>query len=103
MIRTTPAIMFTLASSAAFAANISCVGTMIDIDIDPRADFPYAAVYDEENGRTCMLNRGTARHDPLRGLCAVGQRCTIKGTYRTKIGNTYYLDFGRDAGIEGPR
>src|SRR5258707_15867044 len=103
MIRTIPAIMLAVASSAALAAKISCTGTMIDIDTDPRADFPYAAVYAQENGRTCMLNRGRAGHDALRGLCAVGQRCTIKGTYRKKIGNTYYFDFGRDADIEGPR
>jgi hypothetical protein len=87
-----------IASASAMAKDISCAGTLIDVDIDPRMAFPYAVVYDAENYRTCMLDRGRAGHDPLRGLCNVGETCTISGPYKRQIRDTYILDFG-DRGV----
>jgi hypothetical protein len=80
-------------SSAALANEVTCTGTMIEIDLDARAAFPYAVVYDSEAGRTCMLDRGPAGHDPLRGLCNAGESCTITGPYRRRIRETYFLNF----------
>ena len=62
-----------LAGNIAVAKDISCTGTMSDVVNDPRMAFPYAVVYDIENHRTCMLDRGPAGHDPLRGLCNAGR------------------------------
>jgi hypothetical protein len=63
------AFVAAIASSAGMAKDISCTGVLIDVDIDPRMAFPYAVVYDADNYRTCMLDRGPAGHDPLRGIC----------------------------------
>jgi hypothetical protein len=84
-----------LATAAANARDtISCSGTMIDVDIDARMAFPYAAVYDASNSRTCMLDRGPAGHDPLRGICNAGEHCTISGPYKRHVRETYFFDFG---------
>jgi hypothetical protein len=92
-----------IASTSAMAKDISCTGTLIDVDIDPRMDFPYAVIYDAENYRTCLLDRGRAGHDPLRGLCNVGETCTISGPYKRQIRDTYILDFGdRRVHVEAP-
>jgi hypothetical protein len=89
-----------LLTTAAFAKNnvVSCSGTMIDVDLDQRMDFPYAAVYDADNYRTCMLDRGPAGHDPLRGVCNAGQQCAISGPYKRRVRDTYFLRFG-DPGV----
>jgi hypothetical protein len=64
---------------------------------------PYAEFYDAENYRTCLLDRGRAGHDPLRGLCNVGETCTISGPYKRQIRDTYILDFGdRRVHVEAP-
>jgi len=98
------AALISIASTSAWAKDISCTGIMIDIDIDARMDFPYAVVYDETNARTCMLDQGPAGHDPLRGLCNVGETCTISGPYKRQIRNTYILDFGdRRVHVEAPQ
>ena len=84
-----------VASSGAMAKDISCTGILIDVDADQRMDFPYAVVYDVENYRTCMLDRGHAGHDPLRGICNQGETCTISGPYKRSVrDNTYFLEFG---------
>ena len=86
------------------AKDISCTGTMIDVDIDARMDFPYAVVYEQANARTCMLDRGPAGHDPLRGVCNVGERRTISGPYKRQVRETYILKFmGRKVHVEGKR
>jgi hypothetical protein len=96
--------IITIASTSSMASNISCTGTLIDVDIDQRMDFPYAVVYDSENYRTCMLDRGRAGHDPLRGLCNVGETCTISGPYKRQVHDTYILDFGdRGVHVEAPK
>jgi hypothetical protein len=92
--RSAIAAALAIASTVANARDsISCTGIMIDVDIDPHMSFPYAAVYDANNSRTCMLNRGPAGHDPLRGICNAGERCTISGPYKRRVRETYFFDF----------
>ena len=92
-----------LAGNIAVAKDISCTGTMSDVVNDPRMPFPYAVVYDIENHRTCMLDRGPAGHDPLRGLCNAGETCTISGPYQRQNNETYILNFGdRRVNVKGP-
>ena len=92
-----------LAGNIAVAKDISCTGTMSDVVNDPRMAFPYAVVYDIENHRTCMLDRGSAGHDPLRGLCNAGETCTISGPCRRQNNETYIFDFGdRRVNVKGP-
>ena len=97
----TIAVVAVLTWPAVAKNTVSCTGSMIDVFIDARADFPVAIVYDADNDRTCVLDRGRAGHDPLRGNCIVGDRCTIHGVYRRVIGNTYWLNFG-EADVDGP-
>jgi len=100
-----PALIVTaaLAGNIAVAKDISCTGTMSDVVNDPRMAFPYAVVYDIANHRTCMLDRGPADHDPLRGLCNAGETCTISGPYQRQNNETYILNFGdRRVNVKGP-
>jgi hypothetical protein len=49
---------------------VTCVGILIEVDVNPRADFPMAVVYDncdDLNPHTCVLNLGHAGHWLLRG------------------------------------
>ena len=92
-----------LAANTAVAKDISCTGTMSDVVNDPRMAFPYAVVYDIENHRTCMLDRGPGGHDPLHGLCNAGETCTISGPYRRQNNETYLFDFAdRRVSVKGP-
>jgi hypothetical protein len=86
------------------AKDISCSGILIDVDLDPHMDFPYAVVYDNDNYRACMLDRGHAGHDPLRGICNEGESCTISGQYKRSVrDHTYFLDFSdRRVQVKGP-
>jgi hypothetical protein len=73
---------------------VTCTGMLIEMDINPRADFPMAVVYDNTDPlstRTCVLDLGHAGHWPLRGACWVGEKCVLSGPYFKKIGNTYYM------------
>jgi hypothetical protein len=98
------ATMIAMTTSSAIAKDISCTGTLIEVDTDQRMAFPYAVVYDTENNRTCMLDRGRAGHDPLRGLCNVGEPCTISGPYQRQIRDTYMLNFAdRRVHVEAPK
>jgi hypothetical protein len=53
--------------------------------------WPCAVVYDIEGHRACMIDRLNAGHDPLRGMYNVGERCTISGSYKRKIGFGTFL------------
>jgi hypothetical protein len=71
--------------------SVTCTGMLIDVDIDARADFPMAVVYDADERRACVLDRGGAGHDPLKGYCSVSEKCRLSGSYFKKIGQTYYM------------
>ena len=72
--------------------DITCSGTLIDVDVKPGAVWPLAVVYDIEGRRACVIDRLNAGHDPLRGACNVGEGCTVSGIIGRKIGETYFLD-----------
>jgi hypothetical protein len=74
--------------------TVTCMGTLIEVDMNPRADFPMAVVYDNSDLvliHTCVLDLGHAGHWPLKGACWVGEKCVLSGPYFKKIGNTYYM------------
>src|SRR3974390_1416404 len=79
----------------AFAAQkITCTGTLIEEDMNPRADFPMAVVYDNRdslNSRTSVLDHAPAGPRPLKVACWLGEKCILSGPYYKKIGNTYYM------------
>jgi hypothetical protein len=73
---------------------VTCTGILVEVDMNPRADFPMAVIYDNTDmsaTRTCVLDVGHAGHWPLRGACEPGEKCRIIGPYFKKIGNTYYM------------
>jgi hypothetical protein len=73
---------------------VTCTSILIEVDINPRADFPMAVVYDNTdplNTHTCVLDLGRAGHWPLKGACWTGEKCVLSGPYFKKIGNTYYM------------
>jgi hypothetical protein len=75
-------------------AIVTCTGILIEVDMNPGADFPMAVVYDDSDtigSHTCVLDLGHAAHWPLRGACYTGEKCVLKGPYFKKIGNTYYM------------
>lgn len=74
--------------------TVTCTSILIEVDMNPRADFPMAVVYDNTNNRdarTCVLDLGHAGHWPLKGACWVGEKCVLSGPYFKKIGNSYYM------------
>ena len=70
-------------------ALVACVGPLIDVDLDPQADFPLAVIYDSFNKYTCVIDRRSSGHDPLRP-CSAPELCRVVGTAK-KIGNTYHI------------
>lgn len=73
---------------------VTCTGILIEVDMNSRADFPMAVVYDNTealNTHTCVLDVGHAGHWPLKGACWTGETCVLTGPYFKKIGNTYYV------------
>ena len=73
------------------SGNVTCTGTLVDIDLDPKANFPKAVIYDTNGDYTCLIDRGHAGHDPLKP-CHQGIECRLIGTYKKKIGQTYFID-----------
>ena len=74
--------------------TVTCSGILIEVDMNPSADFPMAVVYDGTdslNAHTCILDLGRAGHWPLKGACWTGEKCTLSGPYFKRIGNTYYM------------
>lgn len=81
-----------LASSVAQAADtVTCKGTLIDVNMKGDREWPYGVVYDIDSGRTCIVDRLNAGHDPFRGSCNVGGPCEIGGTYVWRRGQTFML------------
>jgi hypothetical protein len=90
-------VLAVLTAPAALAENghITCTGVLVEVDMNPQADFPMVVIYDnskkELEPHTCVLDVGSAGHWPLRGICIPGMECTLSGPYYKKIGNTYYM------------
>jgi len=76
------------------ARTVTCTGILIEVDMNPRADFPMAVVYDNTDlgaPHACVLDLGHAGHWPPKGAGSVGEKCLLSGPYFKKIGNTYYM------------
>jgi hypothetical protein len=97
MFITTSALLCLLAccySAGAQKNRVTCTGLLIEVDMNPNADFPMAVVYDDTDSvapHACVLDVGRAGHWPLKGACWVGEKCVISGKYFKKIGKTYYM------------
>jgi hypothetical protein len=60
-------------SHPAFAQKTAtCSGTLINVWLKPKAEWPLAVIYDEAEGRTCTFDRSGAGHDPLQA-CSAGE------------------------------
>jgi hypothetical protein len=70
--------------------HVTCIGILIEVDMEPGADFPMAVIYDDTDS-TCVVDLGHAGHWPLKGACQNGEKCRISGPYFRKIGNTFYM------------
>jgi hypothetical protein len=68
--------------------TVTCTGVLIDFDIDPKADFPMAIIYDSRGDFACLIDRGRAGHDPLRP-CGSGEKCRIVATFSRKLAQTF--------------
>jgi hypothetical protein len=84
------ALSFAMLSSAqAQSGKITCTGTLIDVDLTARAQWPLAVIWDTNGNYACTIDRAWSGHDPLRP-CNIGERCRVVGTFR-KIGQTYSI------------
>src|SRR5262245_59116533 len=81
--------MLLSAPAKAQANRVTCTGTLIDVDVRARADWPLAVIWDTDGKYACTIDREGSGHDPLRG-CNVGEKCRVVGTFR-KIGQTYSI------------
>lgn len=68
--------------------TVTCTGVLIDFDIDPKADFPMAIIYNSRGDFACLIDRGRAGHDPLRP-CGSGEKCRIVATFSRKLAQTF--------------
>jgi hypothetical protein len=86
------ACLLSLAASPALAQKnvVTCTGTLIEVDLKLRADWPLAVIYDTAGHYTCIIDRDGAGRDPLRP-CNVGEKCRVVGSYSRKIGHTYSI------------
>jgi hypothetical protein len=75
-------MMMATAAHAETPKTITCTGTLIDVWLKPKAEWPLAVIYDAAGGYACTVDRTGSGHDPLRS-CSVGEKCRITGTYRT--------------------
>lgn len=84
--------LIVIASHPALAQknNVTCTGTLIDIDLKRLSDFPLAVIYDATGGYTCLIDRSGSGHDPLRP-CEVGGKCRVVGAFSRKVGQTYTI------------
>jgi len=93
-----------LMSPAARAANVTCKGTLIEVALNARRDFPASVIYDNRSEalpRTCVLDVGRAGHWPLKGVCQPGEECVFSGPYYKKIFDTYYMRLGAGVNVCG--
>jgi hypothetical protein len=78
--------------SISLAADFTCTGVMVPLELSVKADWPLTVIYDAKEGRTCLIDWGRAGRDPLRGSgCEPGAECRVIGSYRKKIGQTYFI------------
>ena len=85
----TIALLIVPATAVAQPNRITCTGTLVDVAIRARDEWPLAVIYDADGGYTCTIDRTGAGHDPLRP-CSVGEKCRVIGTFR-KVGQTYSI------------
>jgi hypothetical protein len=88
-------------TAAYTAPTVTCTGTLIEVAMVARADFPMSVIYDNTDSlfaHTCVLDVGPAGHWPLKGLCQPGMPCTFTGPYVKLLGSTYFMRFG-DRGV----
>jgi hypothetical protein len=46
--------------------TIKCAGLLVDVDLKPKALWPLAVIYDEEQHLVCTIDRANSGHDPLK-------------------------------------
>jgi hypothetical protein len=74
------------------ATDLTCTRVMVPLELSAKADWPLTVIYDAKDGRTCLIDWGRAGHDPLKGSgCEPGGECRVIGSYRNKIGQTYFI------------
>ena len=61
--------------------HVTCTGTLVDVWLKPKDEWPLAVIYDDVGNYTCSIDRKNAGHEPLKP-CAAGERCRVTGTYR---------------------
>jgi hypothetical protein len=67
------------------AHSVTCTGTLTDVWLRPKDQWPLAVIYDQDHDYTCAFDRGNATHDPLKA-CSVGDTCRLSGSYRKHDG-----------------
>ena len=75
------AIFSSETSALAQSREVTCTGTLVDVWLKPRPEWPLAVIYDVAGGYTCTIDRSGSGHDPLRP-CSFGSKCRVVGTYR---------------------
>jgi hypothetical protein len=70
---------------------VTCTGTLIDVLLKPKAEWPLAVIYDANGGYTCSIDRTGARHDPMRP-CSAGKMCRVTGIYQKFRDQTYAIE-----------
>lgn len=96
-IAATAAALVGLNPAAADAANVTCKGALIELNLSETAAFAASVIYDNTDAvfpHTCILDVGRAGHWPLKGVCQPGEQCVFSGRYYKKIFDTYYMRLG---------
>jgi hypothetical protein len=92
MIFTAAAVLAAMGGHPALAQKnvVTCTGTLIDVWLKPKAEWPLAVIYDASGGYTCSIDRTGARHDPMRP-CSAGEMCRVTGIYQKLRDQTYAI------------
>ena len=61
--------------------TVTCTGTLIDVWLKPKGEWPLAVIYDVAGGYSCTVDRTGAGHDTL-GSCSAGEKCRVTGKYQ---------------------
>ena len=89
---------------------VTCTGILIEVDMNARADFPMAVVYDNSDSlasRTCVLDLGHAGHWPLKGVSFRVHLPNISSVQKSRAGagclNSFSASIsGASAGVRLP-
>ena len=68
-------------SAGAQDRTVTCAGTVIDVWVRNKAEWPLAVIYAATSKHTCSIDRTGSGHDPL-GPCSAGEKCRVTGTYK---------------------